>query len=126
MICVVREEGDFCSDWLDVCVPTGALAQVFDVHYPLERKSNPWFDELDDALLAIADRIHRATAFDLAFIGEEMSGHVRASELVGDDANEWRERLIRASHLISARFNDQLRLEGPFDLRPSGLLWRAK
>ena len=47
--------------------------------YPLvDRAKNPWLDELDAALLGVADRVYEAMAFDLAFVGEETSGYARA------------------------------------------------
>jgi hypothetical protein len=108
--------------WLDVCVPTGALEPVFKVCYPLDREENLWLDELDAALLVVADRVYGATAFDLAFVGEEVSGYTDARELLACDANGRRDRLGRTSYLVSPQLNEQLQFDAA--LRPSGLLWR--
>ena len=51
--------------------------------YPLvDRAKNPWLDELDAALLGVADRVYEAMAFDLAFVGEETSGYARAARAI--------------------------------------------
>ncbi len=70
-----REEGD---DWLDLCLPTGALGRVEPRvgAYPFdgEIESRSWREPIDDWLAAIAARVHRRAGVALGLIGFEVSG----------------------------------------------------
>ncbi len=68
----------------------GMIERVFPVVHPLEleRRQNPWLMRLDGVLLGMAERIYHTAPFDLALIGEEMSGRwaaqeIKARELIG-------------------------------------------
>lgn len=81
---VVREEigKDHGSDWLNLCFPTGMLEQAFSVEYPLDCKSNDvWIDQVDALLKEIANSIYEQVKFELAIIGEEVSGYVHKADL---------------------------------------------
>ncbi len=76
----IREEDR--SDWLVFCVPLGMLELVYPhIEYPLKRAANPWMDEVDQVLLEIAESVYAAEPFDLALMGEEVSGVYSVSEV---------------------------------------------
>lgn len=72
--CEVIAIRDDDSDWLDVAVPTGMLELAYPVEYPLLIETNPWIADVEACLVSIADGIYRAVPYDLATIGEEVSG----------------------------------------------------
>lgn len=79
VIVLVREpEG---SDWLLLCLPTGALDRVHAVTYPLARATNTWWADVEGSLEAIGRHVHRAAPFELALIGEEVSGGAHAARV---------------------------------------------
>ncbi len=74
---VIREEGENATDWLDVCLPTGALERAIpQLGYPLHKDgSRVWREPIDSWLVGVAERIAASTPFHAALIGEETSGH---------------------------------------------------
>jgi hypothetical protein len=70
------------SDWLDFCLPTGMLELIYpSIHYPLERASNPWMDELDRILLALAEEVYAVVFFSFELVGKGVSGTHSTSEI---------------------------------------------
>jgi hypothetical protein len=79
---IIREQDG--SDWLDFSIPTGMLELVFDVDYPLLVGNNPWIPQVDQILLDIAEAVYQSSPFNLAIIGEEVSGFVTANKITPD------------------------------------------
>lgn len=79
VLCLVRERCG--SDWLCLCLPTGALGRVHALTYPLSRSANPWMTRVEGRLETIGRHVHRAAPFELALIGEEVSGAAHAARL---------------------------------------------
>jgi hypothetical protein len=73
------------SDWLDLCIPTGMLGLCFDVQYPLDYATNPWMAQIDRLLAQMAASVFRSISFQLAIIGEEVSGITDAASITPDD-----------------------------------------
>jgi hypothetical protein len=75
---VVREEGDDGDDWVDLCLPLGALGRTDSRvgAYPFgdEMTSRSWRGPLDDWFIRIAEAVARQHLFDIALIGHEVSG----------------------------------------------------
>lgn len=70
---VIREVGRG-SDWIDLCIPTSALER-FGVAYPLVSETPcTLINAIDRALLNVAVSVFGRAAFELALIGEEVSG----------------------------------------------------
>ena len=113
-ILAVRESGG--SDWLSLSIPSGMLERVFDVQYPLLAQANPWRAEIDQVLLRVAEKVYRSTAFDLAIVGEECSGHVHASEL---DAS----CLEHGKYLLSQRLFNTIEMHRWASSKETGLVW---
>jgi hypothetical protein len=82
---LVREDHAGGHDWLDLCLPTGALGRVEPrLTDPIGGEaSRSWREPLDQWFVAIARRLAQATTFELAIIGEEVSGF---DDVVTDDA----------------------------------------
>lgn len=80
---VVREEGG--SDWLTLSLPTAMLGLAYRVAYPLTAELNPWLVEVDEVLLDVAEWLHAVIPFELAIVGEEVSGLRSAVELQSGD-----------------------------------------
>jgi len=110
----VREEQG--SDWLDFCLPTGMLAVAFPVAYPLLAQANPWLTEINRVLLTLADAVHAAQPFELALIGEEVSGQVYARDITAAD-------VAGGGYLIPPSLVQRLRPDVPSVTLPSGLRW---
>ena len=111
---IVREEGG--SDWLDFCIPTGMLGVAFPVDYPLFASTNPWLAGVDHALLEQASTIHAAQPFDLALIGEEVSGQRDAGRVTATD-------VARGGYLLPAGLLQRLHPEVPSVRLCSDLHW---
>jgi hypothetical protein len=76
---VVREEGEGPNfDWLDVCIPVGALALCHPAvgGYPFEPEpvGSEWRTLVDPVLISIAERVAGASVFRRGLIGFEVSG----------------------------------------------------
>lgn len=100
---VSREDDELGADWLVFYVPTGMLELVVSVEYPLwPRARNPWMDELDGVLLQMAQRIYAAAPFQLALIGEEVTGFSRGDHLRPED--------VGGGYLVGPELLDRLRL----------------
>ncbi len=79
MVCVshiVREEGDAAADWIDLCLPTGALGRIEPrLTFPIGGdESRSWREPLDAWFAAIAQKVALRASFRAAIIGEEVSG----------------------------------------------------
>lgn len=74
---VIREEGTAAGDWLDVCLPTGALnVAIPEMEYPiLAATGRSWREPIDRWFLEITEQLSRVAPFSAAVIGEEVSGH---------------------------------------------------
>lgn len=79
VVVIVRERGG--SAWVDLCIPTGMLERVYEVDHPLARATNPWLEDLERRLEAVGRFVHRESPFELALIGEEVSGRAHAARL---------------------------------------------
>lgn len=112
----LREVGG--SDWLVLCVPCGMLQTVTEVRYPLSRIANPWMDSVDEALTAVAIEVYQSIPFDLALVGEEVSGHTHARDI--DFCNENIRYLL--SHRLFARLAPTcgMRCRGGLYVLPAG------
>lgn len=110
----VREEQG--SDWLDFCLPMGMLELAFPVVYPLLAPTNPWLAEIDRVFLTLAEAVHAAQPFDLALVGEEVSGDAYASQITAAD-------VAKGGYLIPAGLMQRLQPDVPSVMLPSGLHW---
>lgn len=86
-VIVIREDKEDGSDWIDIAIPLSMLERVFPVDYPLTLTKNPWIQEVDDQFLDIAKRIYNVVAFQLAIIGEEVSGRTYHHRFSPRDVN---------------------------------------
>ena len=111
---IVREEAG--SDWLDFCIPTGMLELAFPVDYPLFASTNPWLAEIDHVLLEQASTVHAAQPFDLARIGEEVSGQGYAGQATATD-------VATGGYLLPAGLLQRLHPEVPSVRLRSDLHW---
>lgn len=107
------------SDWLIFCLPTGMLELVYPhLDYPLERAANPWMDEIDSALLALAEAVYMVAPFNFALVGEEVSGVCSFGDLSAG-------RLPQSGFLVPSNAATQLRIDVPSVALQSGLSWFA-
>lgn len=81
MVCsthVVREAAPDGNDWLDLCLPLGALGQIHPTvgGYPFgdTEDSQVWREPIDDWLASLADIVARDATFEVGLIGFEVSG----------------------------------------------------
>ncbi|MBP3967324.1 hypothetical protein [Paenibacillus lignilyticus] len=78
----VREEEG--SDWLDFCIPSGILEKKYSVTYPLIPEKNLFLQELETVFSEIAKTVYSISPFDMALIGEEVSGMLYVDSLTKD------------------------------------------
>ena len=72
MITVTRVVGE--SDWMDIAIPQTAFEMKFSYKYPLITELNPWLVRVNEVFVQLAETIYQNAPFDLALIGEEVSG----------------------------------------------------
>lgn len=86
LISVIRVEGE--SDWLDVSIPQATLEQFYPYKYPLTKELNPWLAKVDEIFIRIAETIFNNSPFELAMIGEEISGYKNQEEITFEDVEK--------------------------------------
>ena len=115
IVCVmVREQGG--SDWLDLCCPTGMLGYRPELNDYGSYETNLWVDGIDEVLLRIAAAVYAAAPFDLALIGEEVSGQGYAGTVTPMD-------LARGGYLLPSDLLQRLQPEVPSVRLSSDLHW---
>jgi hypothetical protein len=102
------------GDWLDLCLPLGMVEAAFEVRY--ERAFEPWMGAVNQVFVQVADAIFHEVPFNLALIGEEVSGST--------DEHRFRVKdLESAGFLLSPEFCRQAGVTGTAVILPSGLRW---
>jgi hypothetical protein len=113
-----REQGG--SDWLALCIPSGMLDRIG--YAPGDPVAEAFFAALDHTLVGLADAICADAPFDLALVGDEVSGLLHASDFsVKPEAAEW--YLRRGGVLVRPSLLFTLQTRVVAESRPSGLLW---
>ena len=72
LISVIRIDGE--SDWIDISIPQASLELFYPYKYPLTKDLNSWLVKIDELFIRIAETIYNYSSFELAMIGEEVSG----------------------------------------------------
>jgi hypothetical protein len=78
---VAVREDESGIDWLDLYTPLGALETIYDIGYPYDESWRVWAEPLVRWFADIGRWIYHEVAFRRGLIGEEVSGHTRASEV---------------------------------------------
>lgn len=86
LISVIRIEDE--SDWLDISIPQATLEQLYPYEYPLTKELNPWLAKIDEIYIRIAETIYNNSPFELAMIGEEISGYTNQEEITLEDSEK--------------------------------------
>jgi hypothetical protein len=115
----IRESGG--SDWLDVSVSSPILESVLGIKDLSELDDDPRLEPVDESFAKIADRIYSAVPFELALIGEEVSGTAYARSLARGVC-----AFSQVSVLCSQRLKDELPFSAEFRRRDSGLWWNRR
>lgn len=63
------------SDWLDIGIPLAILERVYPLNFSLAPELNPWLVKIDEVFIRIAKKLFDRSPFELALIGEEISGY---------------------------------------------------
>ncbi|WP_026673424.1 hypothetical protein [Alkalihalobacterium bogoriense] len=82
MVTVTRIDDE--SDWLDISIPQFAFEQVYCYRYPLTNELNPWLVEVNATFTTLAESIFKESPFELAMIGEEITGHTNHTVVTRD------------------------------------------
>ncbi|MER1959451.1 MAG: hypothetical protein ABS942_18875 [Solibacillus sp.] len=69
------------SDWLDIAIPQAILEKIYPYKYPLTSELNPWLKQVDEVLIKLAEFIYKHSPFNLAIIGEEVSGYTNHQDI---------------------------------------------
>ncbi|MEH7351936.1 hypothetical protein [Gottfriedia acidiceleris] len=85
MISIIRIEDE--SDWLDIGIPLTALENLYKIEYPLDKEKNPWLKDIDVIFIAISELIYSKAPYNLAMIGEEVSGYINHDDITIDAVN---------------------------------------
>jgi hypothetical protein len=121
--CEIHAIRDPECDWLNVSIPTGMLDRAYPVKYPLLSAANPWIAEVKRRLAVIADGVNASVPFDLAIVGEEVSGSLTTH---GSDPRSAIDRATverSGGVLLSPTLWARLDLTSDAELLPSGLRW---
>ncbi|ODG93396.1 MULTISPECIES: hypothetical protein [Bacillaceae] len=86
LISIIRIEGE--SDWIDISIPLVIFEEIFNCNYPLIKESNLWLNDIDKMFTTITELIYSHSPFDLAMIGEEVSGRTNQKEITLVDINK--------------------------------------
>ena len=81
-ITVIRIDGE--SDWLDISIPQTAFEKAYPYKYPLTENLNPWLNGVDETFIKLAETIYNQSPFDLAMIGEEISGSTNQEAITSE------------------------------------------
>ncbi|HSS34855.1 MAG TPA: hypothetical protein VLR93_01160 [Patescibacteria group bacterium] len=121
--CIVSSVRDEESDWLDCSIPTGMLDLAYEVVHPVSHDANAWFKDVEGALVSIAVLVNAAVPFDLAIIGDEVSGlHYASSRRPGMAITA--EAIERTGgYLVSSKLWERLASTAQAELLSGGLRW---
>lgn len=109
---------DGTGDHLDIAIPVGMLARYLPGFiYPIDLKTTPRLAEIDDCFLELADRINTEVPFDLAAIGEEVSGFFEIDRLQVEDVEA-------GGAVLSRKLWNRLNPGKEWTQLKSGLKWR--
>jgi hypothetical protein len=112
---IIRETGRG-SDWVDLCIPTAAL-EPFGLAYPLVSESLcDLIKTIDRTLLEVAVHVFAAMPFQLAVIGEEVSGMWSSATVTPED-------LAQGGFLLPQQLARQLGARTAADDVAPGLSW---
>jgi hypothetical protein len=115
---VLREKEG--SDFLDLCVPTGMMERAgYRMEDPL---SEGFLAALDRSFLRIAEKVCESAPFDLALLGEEVSGLLHMRDFFEQSERaEWYVR--HGGLLIRPALLKELPTRVVAERRPNGLLY---
>ncbi|PFH82609.1 hypothetical protein [Bacillus sp. AFS088145] len=85
LISIIRIEGE--SDWIDISIPFGIFEENYNCNYPLIKESNLWLKDIDKMFTTITELIFSHSPFDIAMIGEEITGRTNSQEITLVDIN---------------------------------------
>lgn len=103
IITIIRVSGE--SDWLDIAIPQSALEAIFSYIYPLTTELNPWLKQIDEMYTELAEVIYRNAPFDLAMVGEEISGYTNQEKITY-------EVMQNMTSILPSQLQDRLGLKG--------------
>ncbi len=104
------------SDWLNLSIPVGMLEWCYPVKYPLQYRTNPWMEDVDQFLVEIGAALYQHIPFRLGMIGEEVSGYVTAADLSPEEC-------ARGGFLVPAPLWQTLKMDCPHQQFDSGLYY---
>lgn len=70
---------------MDFCIPTGMLEREYLVQYPLIPQNNSFLIELEKTVSELANKVYSIFPFDMALVGEEVSGMLYFDSLTKED-----------------------------------------
>ncbi|WML56095.1 hypothetical protein [Neobacillus sp. PS2-9] len=86
LISIIRIKGE--SDWLDVSIPQASFEKFYPYKYPLTKELNPWLVRVDEIFIGLAETIFNHSSFELAMIGEEISGSTNQGQIALEDVGK--------------------------------------
>jgi hypothetical protein len=110
---------DGSGDHLDISIPVAMLKNSLPgFQYPIDLATNPRLADIDAGLLAIADAINAEVPFDLAALGEEVSGFFEIDRLHVEDVEA-------GGAVLSSKLWNELKPGKEWKDLKSGLKFRA-
>lgn len=86
LISITRIDGG--SDWLDISIPQASFEKFYPYEYPLTKELNPWLVKVDEIFISLAETIFHHSPFELAMIGDEISGSTNQGQISFDDVGK--------------------------------------
>ncbi|MEW9108744.1 MAG: hypothetical protein AB2374_05295 [Cytobacillus gottheilii] len=68
-----------------VSIPLCEIEEYFSIDYPLTIKQNQWLKRMHEMFIELSVIIYGQSKFQLAMIGDEVSGYTRIDEIKGSD-----------------------------------------
>ncbi|KAB2335566.1 hypothetical protein [Bacillus mesophilum] len=68
-----------------VSIPLCEIEEYFSIHYPLTIKQNKWLKRMHEMFIELSVNIYGQSKFQLAMIGDEVSGYTIISEINSSD-----------------------------------------
>ncbi|MFD6211461.1 hypothetical protein [Peribacillus sp. NPDC060253] len=103
VITVTRVNGE--SDCLEIAIPQAALELKYKYKYPLIIELNPWLKKIDELYTKLAETIYCHAPFDLAMLGEEISGYTNQEDITY-------EVMQNMTFILPSRLQERLGLQG--------------
>ncbi|MCM3387139.1 hypothetical protein M3649_03205 [Ureibacillus chungkukjangi] len=102
------------SDWLDISIPLAFLKEKYQFVYPIVKRT-PELANIDELFIKLTEIIYKKSPFELAMLGEEVSGFITKKTITKDS-------LDRITCILPIELQQELAVLGNGEILSNGLL----